>query len=73
MLDLLSATGLRAIRFSKELEHVKLVTANDYAPSAFKLINDNLKLNGLTNDKVTGKIFIILLFFFCIFCFAFCF
>eukprot|EP00834_Sanchytrium_tribonematis_P004714 NODE_247_length_11822_cov_1.182718.p3 type:complete len:487 gc:universal NODE_247_length_11822_cov_1.182718:3187-1727(-) len=44
ILDALSATGLRAIRYFKELEDVTVV-ANDCDQNAIHMIKENLKLN----------------------------
>jgi tRNA G26 N,N-dimethylase Trm1 len=43
----LSASGLRTIRYLKELEGVNSVYANDLLPAAHKLMNDNFALNNL--------------------------
>jgi len=45
ILDALSATGLRAIRYAKEISAVTLVTANDLSPSAVNSIRTNVKYN----------------------------
>jgi len=45
LLDLLSATGARAIRFAKELDFSTEIFANDVQPSAVKLIKKNTELN----------------------------
>jgi tRNA (guanine26-N2/guanine27-N2)-dimethyltransferase len=47
VLDALSASGLRAIRFAKEVSGVDLVVANDFSEHAFKTIQRNVQLNGL--------------------------
>ncbi|RKF54431.1 tRNA -dimethyltransferase [Erysiphe neolycopersici] len=51
ILDALSATGLRALRYAHEIPFVTSITANDLLPSATKQI----KLNILHN-KLTSKI-----------------
>ncbi|KAL8653361.1 MAG: hypothetical protein Q9210_002138, partial [Variospora velana] len=51
ILDALSATGLRALRYAKEISHVTSVTANDLLPSATASINVNVEYNALL-DKV---------------------
>ena len=53
ILDALSASGIRAIRYAKELSHVQRVTANDLSSEACKLINQNIALNELDGDTVT--------------------
>ncbi|KAL8718846.1 MAG: hypothetical protein Q9225_004072 [Loekoesia sp. 1 TL-2023] len=51
ILDALSATGLRALRYAKEIPHVTSVTANDLSPSATASIKLNVEYNGLA-EKV---------------------
>ncbi|KAF1983675.1 TRM-domain-containing protein [Aulographum hederae CBS 113979] len=51
ILDALSATGLRALRYCHELPFVTSVTANDMSPKATKDIARNIKHNRLT-DKI---------------------
>jgi tRNA G26 N,N-dimethylase Trm1 len=52
ILDALSASGLRAIRFSKELQNVKKVFANDISHYAINQIRENIKLNEIDEAKV---------------------
>ncbi|KAL8728269.1 MAG: hypothetical protein Q9166_005510 [cf. Caloplaca sp. 2 TL-2023] len=47
ILDALSATGLRALRYVKEIPHVTMVTANDLSPSAAASIKLNAEYNGI--------------------------
>ncbi|CZT53408.1 probable N2,N2-dimethylguanosine tRNA methyltransferase [Rhynchosporium secalis] len=49
ILDALSATGLRALRYSHEIPIVTSVTANDLLPEATKTIKMNIKHNQLEN------------------------
>lgn len=51
ILDALSATGLRALRYAQELPFVTSVTANDLSPKAVEMIAVNIKHN-----KLEGKI-----------------
>ena len=51
ILDALSASGLRAIRFALEVPNVELVVANDFSEQAFDSIKQNVRLNG-----VEGKV-----------------
>ncbi|MCJ1398089.1 RNA methyltransferase tRNA(m5U54)methyltransferase [Xylographa trunciseda] len=51
VLDALSATGLRALRYAKEIPCVTSVTANDLSPSA----TDSIKLN-VRHNELSGKI-----------------
>ncbi|KAL5489901.1 TRM1 [Sanghuangporus weigelae] len=47
ILEPLSATGLRAIRYAKEIPLVKYVIANDLSPAAVEAMKRNVDLNGL--------------------------
>ncbi|MCJ1381848.1 RNA methyltransferase tRNA(m5U54)methyltransferase [Xylographa soralifera] len=51
VLDALSATGLRALRYAKEIPYVTLVTANDMSASA----TDSIKFN-VQHNQLSGKI-----------------
>jgi tRNA (guanine26-N2/guanine27-N2)-dimethyltransferase len=51
ILDALSATGLRALRYVQEIPFTTSVTANDLLPAATETINLNIEHN-----KLTGKI-----------------
>ena len=51
ILDALSATGLRALRYVKEIPHVTSVTANDLSSSATASIKLNAEYNGVV-DKI---------------------
>jgi len=51
VLDPLAATGVRGIRILKEIEGVEKVVFNDANPKAVKLIEKNLKLNGIKKSK----------------------
>ncbi|EGV60217.1 TRM-domain-containing protein [Yamadazyma tenuis ATCC 10573] len=54
ILEALSATGLRSIRYAKEIEHVNKVVANDLLAEAVKLIDENVEHNQL-GDKVKSN------------------
>ncbi|KAJ0305186.1 hypothetical protein COL516b_005417 [Colletotrichum fioriniae] len=54
ILDALSASGLRALRYSHELPFVTSVTANDLTKSAIESIKLNMKHNGLEDKIVTS-------------------
>ncbi|TFK55045.1 TRM-domain-containing protein [Heliocybe sulcata] len=47
ILEALSATGLRSIRYAKEIPLVKHVIANDLSPSAVEAMQRNININGL--------------------------
>ncbi|KAI0165527.1 N2,N2-dimethylguanosine tRNA methyltransferase [Xylariaceae sp. FL1272] len=53
ILDALSATGLRALRYAQELSFVTSVTANDLTPSAVEAIRRNAEHNGI-QDKINA-------------------
>jgi tRNA (guanine26-N2/guanine27-N2)-dimethyltransferase len=52
ILDALSASGLRAIRFALEVPNIELIIANDFSEQAVKTINKNLELNKLNESKI---------------------
>ena len=52
ILDALSATGLRALRYASELPQVTSVTANDVSPSAIKTIALNTRFNKLESKII---------------------
>ncbi|VUC24833.1 unnamed protein product [Clonostachys rosea] len=52
ILDALSASGLRALRYAHELPFVTSITANDLSASAAESIKANVTHNGL-EDKIT--------------------
>lgn len=45
ILEALSATGLRAIRYAKEIPNIKDIVANDLLPAAVENINRNIQYN----------------------------
>lgn len=47
ILEALSATGLRSIRYAKEIPDVKVVLANDLSASACEAMRQNVALNGV--------------------------
>lgn len=57
ILDALSATGLRALRYAQEIPFTTSVTANDLLPEATRAINLNVLHNKLTSqiNPVTGN------------------
>lgn len=54
ILEALSATGLRAIRYAKEIPHVKSIVANDFSKDAVKSINRNIEYNSV-KDIITSN------------------
>lgn len=57
-LEALSATGLRAIRYAKEIPSLKWIVANDLSPSAVKSIKANITHNRLDppDSNQEGKV-----------------
>lgn len=49
ILEALSATGLRAIRYAHEIPHVKEIVANDLLPAAVESIQRNIEYNDVEN------------------------
>ena len=49
ILDALSATGLRALRYAKEVPGATYITANDLSPSATSSIKLNVQHNGVSD------------------------
>lgn len=47
ILEALSATGLRSIRYAKEIAGVTEIVANDLSRAAVKSIEENVKYNGV--------------------------
>lgn len=52
ILDALAATGLRSVRYLKEIEGVRHVTINDILPAATAQASENCRLNGVDESKV---------------------
>jgi tRNA (guanine26-N2/guanine27-N2)-dimethyltransferase len=52
ILDAFGGTGIRGIRYAKEIKHVQRVVINDINPKATVLAELNAKENGLNNIKV---------------------
>eukprot|EP00614_Pseudopedinella_elastica_P005243 CAMPEP_0172598562 /NCGR_PEP_ID=MMETSP1068-20121228/18596_1 /TAXON_ID=35684 /ORGANISM="Pseudopedinella elastica, Strain CCMP716" /LENGTH=636 /DNA_ID=CAMNT_0013398471 /DNA_START=37 /DNA_END=1947 /DNA_ORIENTATION=+ len=55
ILDALAATGLRSIRYYKEIPGVKHVVVNDLDPAAVKAAEKNVTFNGLSLQQVTPQ------------------
>ncbi|KNC87065.1 hypothetical protein SARC_00809, partial [Sphaeroforma arctica JP610] len=52
ILEGLSATGLRSMRFAKEIPNVKTIVANDFSAEAVKTIAKNCEFNGIPEGLV---------------------
>ncbi len=50
--DMLSATGIRGVRYALECKNIKEIIFNDLNPNAIDLINKNILLNKLKNTVV---------------------
>jgi len=51
ILDALAASGLRSIRYLKEIPHVSKVIVNDMDEAAVELAKKNMEMNGVNNDN----------------------
>jgi tRNA (guanine26-N2/guanine27-N2)-dimethyltransferase len=51
ILEALAATGLRSVRYLKEIDRIKSLVANDLDPKAVELIKKNMEFNGISQDK----------------------
>ncbi|CEF61029.1 tRNA (guanine(26)-N(2))-dimethyltransferase [Strongyloides ratti] len=49
ILDALSASGLRALRFAQEVPNVDKIIANDFSENAVEIIKKNIELNNVEN------------------------
>ncbi|KAK9696348.1 RNA methyltransferase tRNA(m5U54)methyltransferase, partial [Basidiobolus ranarum] len=56
VLEALSATGLRSVRYAKEIPNIKYIVANDLEPDAVNAIKRNIKFNELSEDKVRANL-----------------
>lgn len=54
ILEALSATGLRSIRYAKEIPGVKKIVANDISKKAVENITSNIKLNSVESIVETS-------------------
>jgi len=50
ILEALAATGLRSVRYLKEIESVKTLIANDIDPTATELMQKNFDFNSIPKD-----------------------
>ena len=51
ILEALAATGLRSVRYMKEIDHISKLVANDWDPKAVELITKNFEFNDVDKDK----------------------
>merc|ERR1719505_304966 len=54
ILEALSATGLRAVRYSKEISDLETIVANDLSQNAVKMIEQNIKHNNVEHNVVSS-------------------
>ena len=52
VLDAMTASGLRALRYTLEVDEVSQVVANDLDPTAVSTLLENVRRNGLTEEQV---------------------
>ena len=52
VLDVMTASGLRALRYTKEIEEVSKVVANDLDPNAVAALRENIRRNGISEDDI---------------------
>lgn len=55
ILEALAATGLRSVRYLKEIPSIKTLIANDIDPTATELMTNNFKFNECPKDKYKGR------------------
>lgn len=55
ILEALSATGLRSVRYVKEIPGVRLCLANDISAEAVEHIRENVKSNGVSTDVLRAS------------------
>ncbi|RHZ86428.1 hypothetical protein Glove_51g7 [Diversispora epigaea] len=55
ILEALAASGLRSIRYAKEIPNVKFIVANDLDEDAVNSINRNIEYNNLSKDFVRAN------------------
>ena len=49
--DAFGGSGIRGVRYAKEIENVSRVVVTDINPRAIQFANENIKINGLNNVK----------------------
>jgi tRNA (guanine26-N2/guanine27-N2)-dimethyltransferase len=55
VLEALAATGLRSVRYLKEIPSIVQLVANDIDPTATELMNKNFEFNACPKEKYKGK------------------
>ena len=55
ILEALAATGLRSVRYLKEIDKIKKIYSNDLDPKAVELMKKNFEFNDIDVNKYEGK------------------
>jgi len=55
-LEALAATGLRSVRYSKEIEALRTLVANDIDPTATELMKKNFEFNSVPEDLYKSRL-----------------
>jgi tRNA G26 N,N-dimethylase Trm1 len=55
ILEALAATGLRSVRYCKEIDNIKKIYSNDLDPKAVELMKKNFEFNDIDQTKYEGK------------------
>mgnify|MGYP001233431140 CR=1 FL=1 len=55
VLEALAATGLRSVRYMKEIDNIKKIHSNDLDPKAVELMKKNFEFNDIDPEKYEGK------------------
>ena len=53
--EALAATGLRSVRYLKEIDKIKKIYSNDLDPKAVELMKKNFEFNDIDVNKYEGK------------------
>ena len=56
ILDALAASGLRSIRYLKEIPNVKHITINDLDPNAVKMALENCRTNHVSDEDIASRV-----------------
>ncbi len=57
ILEALSATGLRSVRYLKEIDNLSKLVANDIDPAATELMQKNFDFNSIPKDSYQSKVY----------------
>ena len=57
VLEALAATGLRSVRYLKEIDKISKLVANDLDPKAVELMQNNFEYNDIDKEKYESKYF----------------